>query len=68
MTLRKSFWPCSKDGREGEEAPVGDFVVAGEAPVDDPIEKSRNIRIELEQENDGRLSQSINLRNNNKPV
>jgi len=47
--------PGSKDGGESKEASVCHFVVSGEAPIDDPVEQRRDVRIELEQEHDGCL-------------
>ena len=59
--LRLSL-PRGKNGGQGEEASVGHFVISGEAPIDDPIQKCRNVRIKLQQEHDRSLSQSVNLK------
>jgi len=37
-------------------------VSSGEAAVDNPIQKCRDVRIELEQQDDRRLSESVNLK------
>jgi hypothetical protein len=59
--------PRGEDGGEGEEASVGDLVVAGEASVDDPVEQRRDVRVELQQQDDGRLGQRVDLRRKDGP-
>ena len=54
--------PGRKDRGKSQEAAVRDFVVSGEATIDNPVEQRRNVRVELEQEHDGRLSQRVHLK------